>query len=382
MHGVIAISRRLVGPKLIVVLGLATLAISFGADGHAASAAADQVWPPFVLVTGLLLIGMVANDDGVFEWLGGWLTRIASRGPVVFAAAATVIVVVTAVLNLDTAVAFLTPVMIHTSRRRGDDDTPWLFGVLFLANAGSLWLPGSNLTNLIVLGHLHLTGAVFAARMWAPALGASLTAAIAVGVLGRRSLVTCHVVDRPPPLSIGVGLAAVLAAMLAVLLLANPAVPVAGVGLAAVGWHLSRGRVQVRAVLGVVGPGALIGLFAVAVALGAIGRVWSGPSTMLAHADVVATAFVAAAATLVVNNLPAASILAARVPAHPFALLIGLNLGPNVAATGSLAWLLWWRSARNSGAAPSLMRASRWGALIAPLTIATAVSLLLLTGRS
>jgi hypothetical protein len=29
------------------------------------SAAAEQAWPPFVLVTGLLLIGLVANRDGL-----------------------------------------------------------------------------------------------------------------------------------------------------------------------------------------------------------------------------------------------------------------------------------------------------------------------------
>jgi hypothetical protein len=31
------------------------------------SAAAEQAWPPFVLVSGLLLIGVVANRDGLFE---------------------------------------------------------------------------------------------------------------------------------------------------------------------------------------------------------------------------------------------------------------------------------------------------------------------------
>ena len=45
--------------------------------------------------------------------------------------------------------------------------------------------------------------------------------------------------------------------------------------------------------------------------------------------------------TVVLNNLPAASLLAAQAPSHPLFLVVGLNLGPNLYVTGSLAWLLW-----------------------------------------
>lgn len=374
--------RRATSPVVVAALGVGVLVATFALDVRAARESAGQVWSPFVLVTGLLLIGLVANDDGVFEWLGATLTRISSRGVVVFAGAATMVVAVTAVLNLDTAVAFLTPVLVHTARRRGDDDAPWLYGVLLLANAGSLWLPGSNLTNLIVLGHLHLTGASFAARMWAPALGASLVTAVAVAVLGRGALVSSEVREPVVAPSIGVGAFAVLGAVVAVVFLANAAIPVAAIGFVAVTWHLSRRRVGLREVADVVGPGALIGLFAIAVALGTIGRVWGFPSQSMSHVSASATAVVAALATVVVNNLPAAAIFAARIPAHPYALLIGLNLGPNLAATGSLAWLLWWRSARAAGAAPSLSRASRWGAIITPLSLVASLTLLALSGRS
>jgi hypothetical protein len=107
----------------------------------------------------------------------------------------------------------------------------------------------------------------------------------------------------------------------------------------------------------------LVGLFGVAVALGPLGRVWAGPSTLLSHLDVWGTAVVAAASSVLVNNLPAASLLAARTPDRPFALLIGLNLGPNLLVTGSLAWMLWLRAARSAGAQPSIAKASRIGVL-------------------
>ena len=368
-------------PAIMAGSGLLILAGTFGAEPRAARAAAAQVWSPFVLVTGLLLVGLVANDDGVFEWLGSWLTRVSSRGLMVFAASSALVIVVTALLNLDTAVAFLTPVMVHVARRRRGDDAPWLYGVLILANAGSLWLPGSNLTNLIVIGHLHLTGAAFAARIAPAALGASITAVAVAALLGRRSLTNVRVDDVAAPPAIRGGVVSIVLVSAATLLLKSAAVPVAAVGLTAVGWHLRRGRVRFAEVLAVVGPGALVALFATAVALGTLGRTWSGPSQVLAHANVVTTAITAGVATVLVNNLPAAAILAARVPRHPFAMLIGLNLGPNLAVTGSLAWLLWWRSARSAGARPSLRRASRWGAVATVMTMSVALLLLPLGQR-
>ena len=111
----------------------------------------------------------------------------------------------------------------------------------------------------------------------------------------------------------------------------------------------------------VLGVPVLVGLFGVAVALGTLGRVWSGPATLMSHLDLWGTAVVAAVSSVLLNNLPAASLFAARVPAHPLAMLVGLNLGPNLFVTGSLAWFLWLRAARTAGARPSIAKASRIG---------------------
>lgn len=83
---------------------------------------------------------------------------------------------------------------------------------------------------------------------------------------------------------------------------------------------------------------------------------------------------------VLVNNLPAASLLAARPPEHPFALLVGLNLGPNLCVTGSLAWFLWLRAARTAGARPSFAKATRLGIAAALPAMVAAVGLLTLTG--
>jgi arsenical pump membrane protein len=65
--------------------------------------------------------------------------------------------------------------------------------------------------------------------------------------------------------------------------------------------------------------------------------------------------------------------LAAHHATHPAQLLIGLNVGPNLFVTGSLAWFLWFRVAKSNGASPSLWRATRLGLVLAPLAMATAL---------
>ena len=80
------------------------------------------------------------------------------------------------------AAALLSPTHVHTARNRGEGEAPLLYGCLFLSNAGSLLLPGSNLTNLIVLGHLRLLGGQFLRHM-APA---AIAAALVTGTGGGR----------------------------------------------------------------------------------------------------------------------------------------------------------------------------------------------------
>jgi arsenical pump membrane protein len=351
------------------------------ADPAAARSAAAQDWTPFVLVTGLLLVGLVADGDGLFAAAGHQAARVAPSSGILFAGAAVLIGLVSATLNLDTSVAFLTPVLVYTARSRGTGEAPLLYGCLLLSNAGSLLLPGSNLTNLIVLGHLHLSGARFLARMWLPWLAALVTTAAVVAVAERSSLRGRSAAGDPPERPVaGVGLAAVVAATAGVLLLRSPAIPVAAVGVLVAAIRLAQRRNRLGEVAEVVSVPVLAGLFGIAVALGALGRSWSGPADLLHHLGSWATAAVAAATAVLVNNLPAASLLAARTPAHPFALLVGLNLGPNLFVTGSLAWILWLRAARAAGARPSVARASRLGVIAVPLSMAAALGALMLTG--
>lgn len=361
--------------------GLVGLLIAAAIRPTEARSAASQVWPPFVLVAGLLLIGLVADDDRLFAAAGHRLAKSARSGAAIFVGSTAMVGMVTALLNLDTAVAFLTPVLVYTARSRGEGEAPLLYGSLLLANAGSLFLPGSNLTNLIVLGHLHLTGGQFFAHMWLPALAALLVTAGVVAAFEHRALrVRTEDVTPPDRPVFGVGLLAIVATTILVVVLRSPALPVAIVGVLAVGTRIASRREKLGHVVQVLGFPVLVGLFGLALAAGTLGRVWSGPFSLLSHLDLWGTAAVAATGAVAINNLPAASLLAAHQPPQPYPLLIGLNLGPNLLVTGSLAWFLWLRSARGAGAQPSLTTASRFGVVAVPLSMTAALGMLILFG--
>jgi arsenical pump membrane protein len=365
-------------------LGVLSAAVAILARPTDAAHAAAQDWSPFVLVTGLLLIGVVANDDGAFAAAGRWLDQSSMRPVTRFLGAMTVVVVVTATLNLDTAAAFLTPVLAYSGRHRDAQVASLLYGCVLLANAGSLFLPGSNLTNLLVLGGHPMTGVAFASTMWAPALGAVVVTVLVVVAFERRSLFGVAAATGEPAgpkrrvRALG-PLAAALAAA-AILVLRDPAVPVAVVGVVAVGVRLRGSTLSWERVGRTLGPSILIGLFGVAVAFGTLGRAWGGPAWLLGRLDIWGTGAVAALAAVLVNNLPAASLLSARAPAHPFALLVGLGVGPNGMFTGSLAWLLWWRAAGLAGVRPSLGRAWLIGAVAMPLALVVSLALLSAAG--
>lgn len=341
------------------------------------SDAVQQAWPPFVLVGGLLLIGLVAHADGLFGRASSRLEQLPGSPVTLLAGGIVLVTVVTAVLNLDTAVVFLTPVLVLAARARGLDEEPFLYAGVFVANASSLYLPGSNLTNLLVLSRDPISGGLFAARFIAPALAATLATSAGLWLLFRRRLRgprgtgSCKV---PRSQRAGVGAIAAAAAAGLTLALTDPALPVLAVGVLAVGVEIMRGKLHTREVVAALGPRVLALLFAASVALGTMARLWDGPTQVLAGAGRFETGAIGALAAVGINNLPAAVLLSGHALPHPRALLIGLNLGPNLAVTGSLSAYLWLRSARQVGARPSITAYSRRGVLVAPLGILAALT--------
>jgi arsenical pump membrane protein len=339
---------------------------------RALSDAAMQAWPPFALVAGLLMIGAVAEAEGLFARGAAAVTRRGLGALAVLAGLLALDAVVTALLNLDTAAAFMTPVMVYAARGLGAAEGPFLYGAVLMANASSLLLPGANLTNLLVLAQEDESGTTFVARTAPAAAAAVLVTATGLLLWMARA---GGGPAQPPPADPGVrragpGAAAVVVSAALVLVLHDPALPVLAVGLLTASVALARGELAATAVRRAVGPASLLGLLGLAVALGALAREWHGLGEAAGDLSAAATTGVAAIAAVVVNNLPAATLLSAREPPHPRALLLGLDLGPNLAVTGSLSALIWWRSAVALGARPSVRTYTLVGAPLAVLAMA------------
>jgi Na+/H+ antiporter NhaD/arsenite permease-like protein len=109
---------------LLLAAGAAGV-VAVAAAPARASATAAQIWAPFVLVTGLLLIGAAADADGLFAAGGDRLARLPGRPLTLFIAALALVAAVTAVLDLDTAVVFVTPVLLAAAASRGIDTRPF-----------------------------------------------------------------------------------------------------------------------------------------------------------------------------------------------------------------------------------------------------------------
>ncbi len=363
-------------PVLLLCVGSAVALAALVAAPPNATAAMAQSWQPFVLVAGLLLVGVAANADGLFGFAAALLARLPGGELRLYAAAMALVAVVTAVLNLDTAVVFLTPVLVLVARQRQANERRFLYGAVFMANAASLILPGSNLTNLLVLPGEHTNGAAFLTQMLLPWIAVVLTTAIIVAVLTRSvSETTSPEPRQEPPTWPGiVGVLGVGAALVLLILLGgNAALPLLAIGLALVVSDTARGRLDVGTLREQIDVTSLAGIFGIAVGLGTIARLWSFPAHVIATINPWQTAGLSAVSSVLVNNLPAAVLLGSNHPAHPRSLLFGLNIGPNLAVTGSLSALLWWRAARAVDASPSVLRYSAMGLVLVPLSLVAAL---------
>ena len=372
-------------PRAVLAAGACASVAALVLAREASLAAATRAWPPFVLVAALLVIGVVADEDRLFESAGARLAKLPGRPPVTFLALMALVALVTVVLNLDTSVAFLTPVLLFSARRRGVDEAPFLYGAVFLSNAASLLLPGSNLTNLLVAGDGGVSGLAFAARTAAPWAASVVVTVVVVGVWFRRELLAPArppSLTEAPPFRFGLGALGTLGAAGALVSLDAPALPVLAVAVAVAVPRVLQRRVGWAELRRGLDASVLVGLFGVSVALGALARSTAGSVTALASMSRWQIAGIGALASVVVNNLPAAVLLSSWGAPHRVALLVGLDVGPNLAVSGSLSAVLWMRVARTAGAEPSARTYSKIGVVLVPITLAAALlAALALTAR-
>jgi arsenical pump membrane protein len=378
-------SRR-VPPALIAVPG-ALLLVALGVvPVDDAVGSVRQVAPTVAFLVVVLLLADLADREGLFTWAAALTARRAGRSArSLFGQVTLLAAVVTAVLSLDATVVLLTPVVVATAQRMRVPVAPHGYVVGHLANSASLLLPVSNLTNLLAVSATGLSFAHFAGLMAMPQVVVVGLEYLLVRALFRAQLrqpVDVPVHDRPatPRLALAVVGVTVAGFGVASLLGVAPVWPaVAGVVVLATR-QLAAHRVRVRDLL--VAANLPFGAFVLGLAVLVLALQVHGLEDLLTGLlpdgdglpALLAVAGIAALLANLVNNLPATLALlpAAAAGGMPtvLAVLLGVNLGPNLTYAGSLANLLWRRVLGVH--APGTVHFSAVGLVTVPLTLAAA----------
>jgi arsenical pump membrane protein len=324
------------------------------------------------------VVAELADAAGVFDAAAHLAARLSGgRTFVLWAALMVLASASTIVLSLDTTAVLLTPVVLALCRQVNLPPLPFALTTAWLANTASLLLPVSNLTNLLAYRETGLSFTRFTALMVLP-----WAAMLAVEWLGLRRTFAGELAaprGRAPADAPHLPRAplAVLAATFAGFALSAPlGFDPAWAAAAGAGAMVAAERVGWTDVVRAIDLPLLGFVLGLAVIVRAVADHGASDlaADLLPSGDGVlallgATAVAAILANLL-NNLPAVLLLlpaaAAGGPAIALAVLIGVNAGPNLTPTGSLATLLWRRVLRAREAEPPLNEFLRLGALTVP----------------
>jgi arsenical pump membrane protein len=375
-------------PEAVAAVPAAGLLIALGViSWHDAAAEVSRLLPVVGFLAAVLVLARLCDDEGLFRASGAALARPSSGNQQRLLAMVFVIAAATtAILSLDATVVLLTPVVLATARALRVPARPHAYATAHLANSASLLFPVSNLTNLLAFGAAGLSFVHFTAVMTLPWFAAIGVEFVLLRWFFARELSVEPARDTVPdnvqvPMFVLVVLALTLVGFAVTSLLGLSPAWAALAGAVVLGVHgLARGRSTVAGIadaldvpflafvlcLGVVVAGVMVnGLD------DAMRELLPGGDALPA---LLAIAAIAALLSNVVNNLPAVLILLPLVtgPAAVLAVLIGVNIGPNLTYVGSLANLLW-RSVVRRDIRAGFVEFTRVGLLTAPITLVVAV---------
>ncbi|MGY1773235.1 SLC13 family permease [Blastococcus sp. SYSU D00813] len=386
-----AVSARPRVPAAAVAAGGAVVLCATGLVGWSDAAdAVGDVAPTIGFLVLVLVLAALADAEGLFTWAAARTAGRSGHSPSrLLGRVALLAAAVTAVLSLDATVVLLVPVVVATAARMRVPARPHALLTGHLANSASLLLPVSNLTNLLAFAATGLSFLHFTGLMLGPWLAAVAVEYVVLRWLFRADLGAVPDVtpgDPPPVPRFAVAVVALTVAGFGVASLAGvpPTVPAAlGAGALAVRRLATGGSRPADLVRAADVPFAVFvaGLTVVVLAVRRAG-LESLLAAVLPEGDglpaLVAVAGVAALLANAVNNLPATLALlpvaAAGGPATALAVLIGVNVGPNLTYAGSLANLLWRRAL--GPAAPGALRFTAAGLATVPLTLLAATTAL------
>lgn len=344
------------GAAILVVTRL----IPLGQASHAVYEGLDV----YLFLAGMMILAELAREEHVFDWMAGVAARHAKNsGERLFALIYGVGVIVTALLSNDATAVVLTPAVLAVVRRAKVDPKPHLLACAFIANAASFVLPISNPANLVVFQRNIPALTKWLGIFWLPSCISVLLTFLCLRWVSRKSLaVRIHNAGEAGTLSTEGKLALAGLIVAGITLIASSAfgLPLGAATCCAAFFALAIVTVRDRSISWRVAKGAswsvlplVAGLFVIVEALQSAGLLRAGLAglQMLGQQSIwigkLLAAFAVAFLSNGMNNLPVGLMSGAAIQhagetgvmAH--AILIGVDLGPNLSVTGSLATILW-----------------------------------------
>ena len=378
------------GASLLVIFRLIPVKAAFSAVGKGTDV--------YLFLTGMMIISELARRAGVFDWVASRAVRASKGSPSrLFLLIYAVGIVVTVLLSNDATAVVLTPAVLAAVRVADAEPLPYLLICAFIANAASFVLPISNPANLVVYD-----GGIPPLKTWLLTFGLASFASIVVTFLVLHRVAANYLkgsmkTDLPNVRLQPQGRLTLCGiAFLAIVLLVASALnkdlgaPACAAGLlVALIVALRDGGTWKQIVSRV--PWSVLplvaGLFVIVEALDRGGALREGAQALklMQHwqplpARITSSVAIALVSNLI-NNLPSGLISAAAVKsAHVAgslrnAVLVGVDLGPNLSVTGSLATILWLIAVRREGMDVSFWDFLKWGALVMPPALIAATLL-------
>lgn len=345
------------GALLLCVSGLLPWQLGIAAVGKGSDV--------YLFLIGMMLASELARHEGLFDYVAAVAARQAKGSAArLFLLIYCVGTAVTILMSNDATAVVLTPAVLAATRAvKADEPLPYLYICAFIANAASFVLPISNPANLVIF-QAHMPALLdWFARFAIPSL---LSIVLTYGVL---YLVWRKTLSQPiekdidvPALSATGKLTGYGIGAMAVVMLTASGCDVAlgwptfAAGIALYVAVAIRRRQMMVAPLREISWGVLplvAGLFVLVEGLQQTGVIAAFAHTLAQAAQQAPnrTSWIAGIGVALlgnlINNLPAglivgsAATLAHTPTAISSAMAIGIDLGPNLSVTGSLATILW-----------------------------------------
>jgi arsenical pump membrane protein len=384
------------GAGLLVALGLLPANLAWQAAGKGTDV--------YLFLIGMMLLSELGRREGLFDWIAVLAVNYAKGSPRrLFLLVYLVGVVVTTFLSNDAAAVVLTPAVFAAAKKANTKPLPLLYVCAFIANAASFVLPISNPANLVLYANHTPALDAWVMRFAVPSV-LSIVATFfvlrrtqreALGGACERDLPVERLSTNGKVTLAGIGVTAV--ALLTVSAFdMQLGLPTAILGILTALVVLVKERQSPVELVSEISWSVLplvAGLFVLVEMLARTGVI-AQLSHLLAMATQQNQPVTAAVSGLIValgsnaiNNLPAGLIASATaIQAHSperviDALLIGVDLGPNLSITGSLATILWLASIRREGEEVGFMRFFKVGAFVMLPALVLAMGARLLVGN-